>query len=87
MGSPTWAYEGSPVTDGGRLVGTITLDGQVPKPKGYNLITLPGQIYCWRISNCHGRRLLNPLYPRDFKDRSDARTKLADFFSILLERF
>jgi len=61
MGSPTWAYEESSVTEGGRLVGTITLDGQVPRPKGYNLITLPDQIYCGRISDGHGWRLPQPF--------------------------
>lgn len=58
MGSSTWGYEESSVTDGGQLVGTVALDGQVPKPKGYNLITLPDQIYCGRISDGQGWRLL-----------------------------
>ena len=49
IGSPVWSYEEVSVTDGGRVVGTITLDGQVPKPKGYNLTTLPDQFYCGRI--------------------------------------
>lgn len=62
MGSSTWAYyEESSVTDGGQLVGTVALDGQVPKPKGYNLITLPDQIYCGRISDGQGWRLLQPF--------------------------
>ncbi len=50
MGSSAWAYEETPVTDGGRVLSTITLDGHMPKPKGYNLITLPDQIYCGPIS-------------------------------------
>jgi len=49
------------VTDGGSLSGAVSLDGQVPKPKGYNLITLPDQIYCGRISDGHGWRLLQPF--------------------------
>jgi Polysaccharide lyase family 4, domain II len=61
MGSSTWAYEESAVTDGGQLVGTVALDGQVPRPKGYNLITLPDQIYCGRISDGQGWRLLQPF--------------------------
>lgn len=59
--SSTWAYEESSVTDGGQLVGTVALDGQVPRPKGYNLITLPDQIYCGRISDGQGWRLLQPF--------------------------
>jgi hypothetical protein len=61
MSSSTWAYEESSVTDGGQLVGTVALDGQVPRPKGYNLITLPDQVYCGRISDGQGWRLLQPF--------------------------
>ena len=31
------AYENIVVTDGGTLIGTVTLSGIVPGPKGYNL--------------------------------------------------
>ncbi|HET6673920.1 MAG TPA: carboxypeptidase regulatory-like domain-containing protein [Nitrospiraceae bacterium] len=61
ISSPAWSYEEATVTDGGRLLGTITLDGHVPKPKGYNLITLPDQVYCGRISDGQGWRLLQPF--------------------------
>jgi hypothetical protein len=61
FGTPVWAYEDVIVSDGGGLVGTVTLEGAVPKPKGYNLITLPDQIYCGRISDGHGWRLLQPF--------------------------
>lgn len=61
IGSPVWSYEEAAVTDGGRLVGTIILDGPVPKPKGYNLTILPDQVYCGRISDGQGWRLLQPF--------------------------
>ena len=61
ISSPAWSYEEAAVTDGGKLVGTITLEGAVPKPKGYNLTTLPDQIYCGRISDGRGWRLLQPF--------------------------
>jgi len=61
IGSPAWSYEETAVTDGGRVVGTITLDGQVPKPKGYNLTTLPDPFYCGRISDGQGWRILQPF--------------------------
>ncbi|HXH86058.1 MAG TPA: carboxypeptidase-like regulatory domain-containing protein [Nitrospira sp.] len=61
ISSPAWSYEEIQVTDGGTLTGTVTLDGQVPKPKGYNLITLPDQFYCGRISDGRGWRILQPF--------------------------
>ncbi|MCX5724693.1 MAG: carboxypeptidase-like regulatory domain-containing protein [Nitrospirae bacterium] len=61
FGNPVWAYEEIAVTDGGSLTGTVTLEGQVPKPKGYNLTTLPDQFYCGRISDGQGWRILQPF--------------------------
>ncbi|HSA61117.1 MAG TPA: carboxypeptidase regulatory-like domain-containing protein, partial [Nitrospiraceae bacterium] len=61
MASSAWAYEEGPVTDGGSISGTITLAGEVPKPKGYNLTTLPDQFYCGRISDGRGWRILQPF--------------------------
>ena len=42
-------------------MGTVTLEGKVPKPKGYNLMTLPDQYYCGRISDGQGWRILQPF--------------------------
>ena len=53
-GGAAWAYEDITVSDGGTVLGTVKLEGHVPKPKGYNLTTLPDQIYCGRISDGHG---------------------------------
>ena len=61
VGSPAWSYDEVAVTDGGMVTGKITLDGKVPKPKGYNLITLPDQFYCGRISDGQGWRILQPF--------------------------
>jgi hypothetical protein len=55
------AYDAISVTDGGTLTGTITLSGAVPKPKGYNLTTLPDPFYCGRISDGQGWRILQPF--------------------------
>ena len=60
-GSPAAAYEEITVTDGGTLTGRVTLDGAVPKPKGYNLTTLPDPLYCGRISDGQGWRILQPF--------------------------
>ena len=61
LGGPAWGYEEITVTEGGSLFGTVTLDGHVPKPKGYNLTTLPDQFYCGRISDGQGWRILQPF--------------------------
>jgi hypothetical protein len=61
VGGTSWAYEEAPVQDGGTLVGTVRLDGKVPKPKGYNLTTLPDPLYCGRISDGRGWRILQPF--------------------------
>ncbi|MDH4081906.1 MAG: carboxypeptidase regulatory-like domain-containing protein [Nitrospira sp.] len=61
IGSPVYAYKEAAVSDGGTLTGTVKLDGQVPKPKGYNLTTLPDQFYCGRISDGEGWRILQPF--------------------------
>jgi len=61
VGSPAWSYEEAAVKDGGRVVGKISLDGPVPKPKGYNLLTLPDPYYCGRISDGQGWRILQPF--------------------------
>jgi hypothetical protein len=59
------AYEEIEVKDGGALTGAVTLVGEVPKPKGYNLTTLPDAIYCGRISDGRGWRLLQPFMVGD----------------------
>ncbi len=56
-----FAYEEIAVADGGTLIGTVTLQGKVPGPKGYNLTTLPDPVYCGRISDGRGWRLLQPF--------------------------
>ena len=58
---PAFAYEEIAVADGGTLIGTVTLSGKVPGPKGYNLTTLPDSVYCGRISDGRGWRLLQPF--------------------------
>jgi len=59
---PAGAYEEIPVSDGGTLSGTVTLTGQIPRPKGYNLVTFPDPVYCGRISNGTGWRLLQTFH-------------------------
>lgn len=58
---PLRAYEVTEVANGGTIAGKVTLEGPVPQPKGFNLVTFPDPAYCGRISNGNGWRLL-----RDF---------------------
>ncbi|MGE3978508.1 MAG: carboxypeptidase-like regulatory domain-containing protein [Nitrospira sp.] len=57
--APATAYEVIHVQHGGTIEGTVMLDGPVPEPKGFNLITFPDPAYCGRISNGRGWRLLH----------------------------
>jgi hypothetical protein len=52
------AYQEKPVTEGGSLAGQVTLKGGKPVPRGFNLVTFPDPVYCGRISNGAGWRLL-----------------------------
>lgn len=56
------AYEEFAVSNGGTINGIVQLEGQVPKPKGYNLTTLPDPFYCGRISDGQGWRILQPFH-------------------------
>jgi hypothetical protein len=55
------AYEEISLPESGSLSGTVNLDGKVPMPKGYNLTTVPDPVYCGRISDGRGWRLLQPF--------------------------
>jgi hypothetical protein len=52
------AYQEAPVQDGGMLTGKVTLRGGKPVPRGFNLVTFPDPVYCGRISDGNGFRLL-----------------------------
>ncbi len=57
--SPAMSYDVVEVEHGATIEGTVVLDGPVPEPKGFNLITFPDPAYCGRISNGRGWRLLH----------------------------
>src|SRR6266852_2657988 len=56
--SPAIAYQEVTVTDGGKITGKVTLKGNKPAPRGFNLVIFPDPVYCGRISNGRGFRLL-----------------------------
>jgi hypothetical protein len=57
--APVFAYDVVEVQHGATIEGTVVLEGAVPEPKGFNLITFPDPAYCGRISNGRGWRLLH----------------------------
>ncbi|MDF0642443.1 MAG: carboxypeptidase regulatory-like domain-containing protein [Nitrospira sp.] len=61
LSGTAFAYQEITVAEGGTVTGTVTLEGNVPKPKGYNLTTLPDPFYCGRISDGQGWRILQPF--------------------------
>jgi hypothetical protein len=56
--SSALAYDVIAVKGGASIQGTVTLNGDPPSPKAYNLITFPDPEYCGRISDGRGWRLL-----------------------------
>lgn len=62
LSDSTWAYEVKEVEQGGSVQGTVTLFGEVPDPKAYNLVIFPDPEYCGRISNGNGWRLLRDFF-------------------------
>ncbi len=68
--SSVFAYQEVTVTDGGTVTGKVTLKGGKPVPRGFNLVTFPDPIYCGRISNGSGFRLL-----KEFTVAEDRGTK------------
>ena len=53
---------------GGHLKGTVTLNGQLTKPRRYNLVVSPDPYYCGRISDGKGWRL-SPTIQINSKDQ------------------
>ena len=57
--STVWTYIEGTVTDGGTIVGKVTLEGQKPPALAYSLVTNPDAEFCGRISTGTGWRVLD----------------------------
>ena len=55
---PAWAYEEITVPNGGKISGKVTIQGGMPRPMAFNLVTIPDPVYCGRISTGTGWRLV-----------------------------
>jgi hypothetical protein len=56
--SGAYGYQETSVVDGGMLTGTVQLKGGKPAARAFNLVTYADHIYCGRISDGSGWRLL-----------------------------
>ncbi len=57
--SPAWSYNEGAVSNGGSITGKVILNGEKPNPQAFNLVTFPEPVFCGRISNGKGWRLLD----------------------------
>jgi hypothetical protein len=69
--SGAMAYQEAQVVDGGTLKGTVAFKGGKPVPRGFNLVTFPDPVYCGRISNGQGFRLLKEFAVGDDRGLKD----------------
>ena len=53
-----WSYKEIAVADAGTIRGTVTLNGEKPRPMAFNLVTIPDPVYCGRISTGTGWRIV-----------------------------
>lgn len=71
VGQGANAYEEVSVTNGGTLIGSVQLIGDVPTPAKYELAMSRDSLYCGKISDGKGSRLLQPFHvgaQRAFQD-------------------
>lgn len=80
-GSPSWGYEEVDISDGGTVLGRVTLKGEPPPARIYHLIFSPNIDYCIRISDGKGNRLL-----REFEVAEDGGLKNAVVAVVGVER-
>ena len=57
-----WAYEETPVSNGGTVTGTVQFSGGLPEPMSFELRRYPNQVYCGALSDGSGYRLLREVF-------------------------
>jgi len=53
-----WAYDEIKVTNGGTISGSVTIEGEKPRPMAFNLVTIPDPVFCGTISTGTGWRIV-----------------------------
>jgi hypothetical protein len=53
-----WSYSEITVTNGGTIQGKVTIEGGMPRPMAFNLVTIPDPVFCGTISTGTGWRLV-----------------------------
>ena len=66
-----WGYEEITVTNGGTIRGTVTLEGEKPRPMAFNLVTIPDPVFCGTISTGTGWRLVEDFIIGPNKELKD----------------
>jgi hypothetical protein len=60
-----FGYEEAPVTNGGRIMGKVFLNGTPPPARIYHLVFSPNKEFCGKISDGKGNRLLREFRVAD----------------------
>lgn len=54
-----WSYDEITVSNGGTIEGTVTIEGEKPRPMAFNLVTIPDPVFCGTISTGTGWRIVD----------------------------
>ncbi|MEX2492603.1 MAG: carboxypeptidase regulatory-like domain-containing protein [Nitrospirales bacterium] len=54
-----WSYDEITVSNGGTIQGTVTIEGEKPRPMAFNLVTIPDPVFCGTISTGTGWRIVD----------------------------
>jgi hypothetical protein len=65
IASNAWGYEEIAIKDGASYSGKLTLNGPVPPPRRFHLITFPNMDFCGTISDGNGDRILREFHVSD----------------------
>lgn len=75
---PAWSYDEIKVTNGGTILGKVTIEGGMPRPMAFNLVTIPDPVFCGTISTGTGWRLVDDFIIGPDKGLKDVVVMLKD---------
>ena len=77
-GSMALAYESGKVTNGGTIIGKVTLRGSIPEPRAFPMVLYPFGDFCKKISDGEGLVLLKEFNVDDAGGLQDAVVAVQD---------